>query len=96
MFWNFFIVFILSVFLSVNVLSMQNPDDVNKEDLKDEFEKIYNIRSSCLVAGDTALLKDLYDSSQKLGRYALEHEISRVKYLKYWSEERGIKFKNIE
>lgn len=84
------------MFLSVNVLSMQNPDDVNKEDLRDELEKIYNIRSSCLVTGDTAPLKELYDSSQKLGRYALEHEISRVKYLKYWSEERGIKFKNIK
>lgn len=92
------IVIILSMFmfLSVNVLSLQNPPDVDSDVLRAEIERIYNIRSNCLVSGDISSLEEQFDTSQKLGRYALEHEINRVKYLKDWSKERGIKFKDIE
>jgi len=48
------------------------------------------------VSGDTTKLNDLFDTSQKYGRYSLDHEVRRVKYLKDWSALRGIKFNNIE
>jgi len=85
----------LSLFLSANVLSLQNPE-VDTELLRTEFERIYNLRSYCLVSGDTTKLNDLFDTSQKYGRYSLDHEVRRVKYLKDWSALRGIKFNNIE
>lgn len=90
------IIILLSVFLSVNVLSLQNPLDVDIEVLREEFERIYNVRSNCLVTGDTATLKELFDTSQKYGIYSLDHEVKRVKYLKDWSIQRGIQFKNVE
>lgn len=78
------------------VAALKTPSEADKEILRAEVEKIYNIRSSCLVSGDTSPLKEVFDSSKKLGKYTLEHEIKRVKYLKKWSEDRGIQFKNIQ
>jgi hypothetical protein len=89
-------VFIFNTFSFIKASALQNPVDVDNNVLKTEIERIYNILSSCLVSGDFEQLKEQFDTSQKLGKYALEHEIKRVKYLKNWSKERGIKFKNIE
>lgn len=90
------VLIILLEFPSFTVLAVNQSADVNSEILKSEVERIYNIRSSCLVSGETAPLKDQFDTSQRTGRYALEHEIKRVNYLKSWSNEHGIKFKNIK
>lgn len=91
-----FIVIALSVAFSANVLSVQNPDEVDIEVIRSEFERIYNLRSDCLVSGETAALNELFDTSQKYGIYSLDHEVRRVKYLKDWSAQRRIKFNNIE
>lgn len=69
---------------------------IESEELKIEIERIYNERSSCLVSGSLLPLRELFDLSQKYGQWSLEHEVMRVKYLKDWSLERGIKFTNIE
>lgn len=66
------------------------------EELKVEIERMYNIRSSCLSSGSLLPLRELFDLSQKYGQWSLEHEVQRVKYLKDWSSQRGIKFTNIE
>lgn len=86
----------LSVALSAKVLYAQNPDEVDAEVIRSEFERIYNLRSDCLVSGDTTALNELFDTSQKYGIYSLDHEVKRVKYLNDWSSQRGIKFNNIE
>lgn len=80
----------------IKVAASNDPINIDKDKLKAEVERIYNIRSSCLASGDFSALKDEFDTSQKYGIYTLEHEIKRVKYLKDWSKQRGIQFKNIE
>ena len=84
------IVTTLSFFLSVNVLSMQNPEDIDIEDLTIILNEIYNKRSDCLVTYDLATLKTLFDTSHRSGKYSLDHEIKRAMYMKDWSKDRGI------
>lgn len=69
---------------------------ITKEEVQSELEKIYNLRSSCLVSGDSRPLKELFDTSQRHGRWSLEHEVKRVKYLSNWADERDITFTNIQ
>lgn len=69
--------------------------NVDKDKIKAELENLYNKRSACFVTGNLYTLKDQFDTSSKFGVWALEHEAKRVKYLKTWSYERGIKFTNV-
>lgn len=69
---------------------------IEDEELKVEIERLYNTRSACLVSGSLLPLRELFDLSQKYGQWSLEHEVQRVKYLKDWSSQRGIKFTSIE
>lgn len=84
------------------VLALQSPilslpvNSYDENELKTEVETIYNKRSSVFVTGDLVSLKDYFDTSQKHGQWALEHEIKRVKYLQDWSKQRGIKFTNVQ
>jgi hypothetical protein len=41
-------------------------------------------------------LDNYYDTSRPSGRYALEHEVKRAKYLKDWCSKRNIEFKDIK
>lgn len=68
----------------------------DENELKNTIEDIYNKRSSVFVTGDLMSLKDYFDTSQKHGTWALEHEVKRVKYLNDWSKQRGMKFTNVE
>jgi len=68
----------------------------NENELKTEVENMYNKRSSAFITGDLVSLKDLFDTSQKYGQWALEHEVKRIKYLQDWSKQRGMKFTNVE
>lgn len=84
------------IFLGYNVYASVPIQSVDQNELKLEIERIYNERSAALVSGDISSLKNLFDTSQKSGQWALEHEIKRVKYLNDWSAERKITFGNIE
>lgn len=90
------IVLIFNMSYITKVLASNDPINIDKDAMKAEVERIYNIRSACLVSGDFSALKDEFDTSQKYGRYTLEHEIKRVKYLRDWTKQRGIQLKNIE
>ncbi|MBC2578822.1 amidase domain-containing protein [Clostridium sp. DJ247] len=68
----------------------------DKEGLKTEIENIYNKRSCTFITGDLESLKEYFDTSEKYGKWALEHEVKRLKYLNTWSKARGIKFTNIQ
>ncbi|URZ03234.1 hypothetical protein CLAUR_032800 [Clostridium felsineum] len=97
--FNFFILtlIILVCFPPLNTFAFTiTPLETNKELLQTEVEKIYNIRSSCLVSGDPTPLSESFDTKKKLGKYSLEHEAMRIKYLKDWSSARGIQFKSIK
>ncbi|WPC40481.1 amidase domain-containing protein [Clostridium sp. JS66] len=67
-------------------------ENIDENQLKSEVERIYNARSAAFVSGDVSSLKELFDTSQRYGKWALEHEIKRVKYLNDWSNERNITF----
>jgi hypothetical protein len=82
--------------LNYNVSASVSTKSVDQNELKLEVERIYNERSSALVSGDISSLKTLFDTSQKSGQWALEHEIKRVKYLNDWATERNITFGKIE
>jgi len=69
----------------------------NKEEIPQEaLLRIYTERNKALVSGDMTKLKEFFDTHQKTGLWALEHEVKRVKYLNYWAKERGIEFTNIQ
>ncbi|KAJ52489.1 hypothetical protein BD780_001806 [Clostridium tetanomorphum] len=67
----------------------------NKEELKDDIERIYNNCSKVFITGDLNSLPQYFDTSQKYGKWALEHEVRRVKYLKHWSYQRRINFTDV-
>ena len=89
----FSILFSIIYIFHADIASAESYD---KEELKQIIEGIYNSRCVALVSGDPSNLKQFYDVLQKQGQWALEHEVKRVKYLKYWSSERGIQFTNIQ
>ncbi|MDW8800885.1 amidase domain-containing protein [Clostridium sp. A1-XYC3] len=82
------------VYASQNCLITKESYDENE--LKTVVEDIYNKRSSAFVTGDLLSLKGLFDTSEKYGQWALEHEVKRVKYLHTWCKERGIKLAKVQ
>lgn len=82
--------------INCNVYASFSQPSINQDELRLEIEKIYNERSSALASGDPSSLQTLFDTSQKYGKWALEHEIKRVKYLNDWAKERNIRFDKIE
>ena len=72
------------------------PQKIDENELKVQIENIYNKRSAALVSGKYSSLEDIFDTSQKYGKWALEHEVKRVKYIAKWSDERNITFTNIQ
>ncbi|MCG0277764.1 MAG: amidase domain-containing protein [Thermanaeromonas sp.] len=61
-----------------------------EEAFKKEIEKIFHLRLQALLSGDTRNLENYYDVSRTTGRWALNHEIGRTKYLQEWLGKRGI------
>lgn len=67
-----------------------------KESFTVELENLLNNRSKVFLTGEYNKLTDYYDNTQKLGKWAWEHEIRRIKYLRDWSKDRNIVFNKIE
>lgn len=82
----------------------ENPQDGAKEHLEEVKEetaqeallRIYNDRNKAFMTGELVKLKEYFNTSERTGVWALEHEVKRVKYLRHWAEERGIQFTNIQ
>jgi hypothetical protein len=60
------------------------------------LQDIYNKRNESFLTGDTSTLKEFYDTSQKYGIWALEHEIKRVKYFCKWTQEREMELVDVK
>lgn len=91
----------LAVIANINTESIGHckenfSQNINEDELKCEIERIYNERSETFVSGKVAILKSLFDTSQRSGRVALEREIKRVKYLNDWGNQRNITFVKVE
>lgn len=78
---------------SENKLYAKHEDYINTA--KSEIEKIYTSRSKAFTSLDLNSLPLLFDTSQKYGRWALEHEVRRIKYLNDWGYMRNIKFTEV-
>lgn len=55
-----------------------------------ELENIFRIRVQALILGDTSGLDNYYDNAETTGRWALNHEIGRSKYIQEWLSKRNL------
>lgn len=53
-------------------------------------------RNTSFIEGDISNLINNYNLNQNNAKYALDHEVRRIKYLRDWSSERGIQLTNIK
>ena len=74
---------------------MINPIKNYKEIAKTETKKIYDLKAKSFTSLDLKSIVPLFDTSQKYGKWTLEHELKRVKYLYEWSYKRNIKFTDV-
>ncbi|GIM29497.1 exported protein [Clostridium polyendosporum] len=84
----------VSSLLSLNQISlceMTNAEDT----LILHIQEFFNKRNDMFLTGDIADLIPYYETSHNYGKYSLEHEVRRIRYLRDWAGERGIKFTSI-
>lgn len=58
-------------------------------------QEFFNKRNNMFLTGDITDLIPYYETSHNYGKYSLEHEVRRIRYLRDWAGERGIKFTSI-
>lgn len=91
--------FLLSIFI-LNV-SFYNASPVLTGAYIDEshnqiIEEILSIRNNAFLDGNLEVIEALYDKKTKLGIWAYEHQIKKMKYLHNWAGKQGITFSNIK
>lgn len=91
----FFSFFLFSYTLFNNNCLALNVDDDDDEIYQKTIEQIYSHRNKAFLTGDTENLENYYYTEQNVGLWSYEHEIRRIKYLRNWAEEKGIKFVDI-
>lgn len=81
-----------SILSSSKVMAVQS---VDSDDVKKQIDTIYSKRCKAFITKDITPIKKYYDTSKKLSKWSLEHEIKRIKYLNAWADARGIQFKKV-
>lgn len=66
-----------------------------KEEFTNYLQKLFDTKNEIFFSGDLEPLFEYYDTSQNYGRYSVDHEIRRFRYLRDWASIRGIKFTEI-
>jgi len=79
--------------MALTTMAIETPD---KTEITKILENIYNDRCSMFITSDLTNLPNHYDTSQKLGKWSLEHEIKRLSYFNDWSSQRGMNFVKVE
>lgn len=59
------------------------------------LEHVFKARAAALLRGEADSVTGFYDTSSLYGRWALEHETRRVKYVSVWAKARGVKLKDV-
>ena len=77
-------------------ISTMTSADVDKTEITKVLETIYKDRCSMFINKDITNLPSYYDTSQKLGKWSLEHEVKRLGYFNDWSSQRGMNFLKVE
>lgn len=70
-----------------------NEDD--KAVYKNIAQNIFVKRNNSILTGDLKSVKALYAKNCKLGEFAYEYELRKIKYITNWAEKQGIKFLDI-
>lgn len=81
---------ILSQMDSIAVTAFNNNEKVIRN-----VEIIFENRNKAIIDGDLDLIKSMYDTSTRYGRWAYEYEQRKVKYINNWQKKQGIKFISI-
>jgi len=89
-------IFVISVIavLITGVLSYRAGSSAadSKKILQERVQEIFHSRAQASVTGaDPEKALSYYDTTTTLGRWALEHEQSKLKYIQLWAEKRGVK-----
>lgn len=90
-----FILIIIALSISFYVASPVSTD-VNVDETHTQIiEQILSVRNTAFLEENTEALKSLYNKNTKLGTWACEHQLTKMKYLHSWAEKQGIVFSNI-
>lgn len=96
-------VILLSAYMSNK--SKHQEDDINEELTKNvssnnnidkSIQELFEKRNQVMLSKNTENLESIYDLENKLGQWAYEHEIRKIKYIENWSQKQGVEFKEIK
>ena len=71
-------------------------DDQIKQQYQLLLQNLFDYRNKAILEQNEEILKELYDTDKKTGLWAYEHEVEKMKYLKYWSSKQGVTFNDIK
>nr|WP_302686650.1 amidase domain-containing protein [uncultured Romboutsia sp.] len=71
-------------------------DDQIKQQYQLLLQNLFDYRNKAILEQNEEILKELYDTDKKIGLWAYEHEVEKMKYLKNWSSKQGVTFNDIK
>lgn len=98
----FFVFIMLCAALLVNIKLnsdgslTSNKDFIDKEEMSVILQELFNYRNRMLLTNDVQKIAVLYDTGQKVGLWAFEHQARRIRYLHNWADKQGIRFIDIK
>ena len=82
--------------MSISTIAIVDSDKIDKVEITKTLENIYKERCSMFITKDITNLPNYYDTSQKPGKWSLEHEVKRLSYFNDWSTKRDMNFIKVE
>lgn len=95
---------VLLVYSLVNMPKAKHDDYIDSEEAKDvsanseidkEIQELFKNKNSAILKKDTKTLESIYDIENKLGTWAYENEVKKIKYIEDWSNKQGVEFIDI-
>jgi hypothetical protein len=78
--------------VSTLVETTDSPSIVSEAGIAARLDALYRDRAQAIVRGDTGNLASHYDLESAYGRWALDREHRRTRYVEAWSKARGVRF----
>ncbi|MBE3575072.1 MAG: amidase domain-containing protein [Firmicutes bacterium] len=72
------------------------PLSPSDQQIAEALQALYGARAEALLRGDPSRVETLFDPSSRFGRWAYEHEVRRIQYLKVWAAARGIRLLEVQ
>ncbi len=91
------ILILILLFSFINIVFTKGicADNIPDEEITNYVKQIFENRNRAILSSDTELLHSTYDTDTKLGTWAYEYEIRKMKYIHNWEEKQGVKFTEI-